>query len=157
MTLTPGFSCALDLFKKLKRDRARIDLELSPDVFFDFVVTAWSVFDWVKEDKSLPTEARREVTSGILYKNRILKTCGDLANSSKHFHLDHRRKTPITAGTNVQTGYGTGRFGVGGFGVGEVTITISMNDGTSHEAIAFCDSVVGEWHGFFTRHGVSVA
>ena len=154
MRLVAGFVSATDLYEKLKRDRDRLRSQVTPDAFFDFVVTAYSIFDWVDKDQSLPQAARTEARNRVPYSDQVLKVCRDLANSSKHFTLD--RTVPITRDANAESGFGVGRYGVGGFGVGESRIQIILNDGTTYEALAFSDAVVDAWRNFLNGHGVTV-
>jgi hypothetical protein len=84
MSLTPGLSSAVDLFRKLQRDVARLDHEVTNDQFFNLVITGYSLIDWVKNDSSLPAAARTAEEIALLCKEPWLKVCGDLANASKH-------------------------------------------------------------------------
>lgn len=44
-----GFSRPKDLFEKLKRDAAKLNSQPSPDDVFNFLVTAASLYDWVRK------------------------------------------------------------------------------------------------------------
>ena len=54
-----------------------------------------------------------------------IKICGDLATASKNFTLTTRK--PITSVAESRRGYGLGRDGKGGWGVGEESIQIELN------------------------------
>jgi hypothetical protein len=53
MSLTYGLQSARDLFAKLQRDAATLDKEVSSDNFFNFVVTGYSLVDWIEKDPSV--------------------------------------------------------------------------------------------------------
>ena len=152
MTLTCGFSTARDLFEKLQRDAAALDAEVTSDRLFNFVVTGYSLIDWIKNDPSVPASAK--VASAIegLYSDTWLKVCGDLATASKHFRLTSR--PPVTTSAKASRGYGVGRYGRGGYGVGEESVMLQLNDGTSFHCLELARGVVASWQAFFTAHGV---
>ena len=137
-------SCPRDLFDKLKRDASLLlDDEITTDRFFNFVITGYSLIDWVKADPGF---------SGVhvqgLYDDRWLKICGDLANASKHFRLSGRRRT-ITKSAKSSQGYGVGGYGRGGYGLGEESIEIELNDGTVINLIELVNEVVSAWERIF--------
>jgi hypothetical protein len=150
MSLTFGLRSARDLFDKLGRDAALLDAQVTGDRFFNFVVTGYSLIDWVKKDNSIPTVARSAVQS--LYTDPSIQICGDLATACKHFELTKRR--PITQDATLQQGFGAGRFGAGAFGVGEDSIEVRLNDGTTFSALELTGNVLGVWRAFFASHGI---
>jgi hypothetical protein len=134
---------AHDLFGKLKRDaHLLVDDEVTTDRFFNFVITGYSLIDWVKND---PAYATRSTSS--LGSNQWLRICGDLAIASKHFRL-HKRK-PVTRSARSHQGYGVGGYGKGGYGVGEESIIIELNDGTSMDFRELIREVLTFWELFF--------
>lgn len=97
MSLTFGLSSARDLFAKLQRDADALEEEVTSDRFFNFVVTAYSLIDWVFHDPATPAAARPKVDriqQGLdsLCRNKWLKICRDLSNSCKHFKLNYTPK-----------------------------------------------------------------
>jgi hypothetical protein len=150
MSLTYGLRSSRDLFEKLKRDANLLDEEVTSDRFFNFVVTGYSIVDWVKNDPTVPFPAKSAIET--MYSDRWIKVCGDLATASKHFVLTKR--TPITSKADSQQGFGSGRFGSGGFGVGEEDIQIELNDGTFIYCLDFVSEVVHTWEQFFQTHGM---
>ncbi len=54
MALTFGLRTPRDLLEKLERDAALINDEVTSDRFFNFVVTGYSMVDWIKNDSSIP-------------------------------------------------------------------------------------------------------
>jgi hypothetical protein len=70
----------------------------------------------------------------------------------KHFTLTTR--VPISKDAATESGFGVGRFGVGGFGEGEQEITITLNDGTVMNALDFVQDVLGVWKRFFATHAI---
>lgn len=91
-----------------------------------FVITGYSLIDWVKHDTSLPAAARTPDEINRLYKEPWLKVCGDLATASKHYTLT--RRTPLVTSAESQSGWGKGRYGKGGYGVGEEAIVVHINN-----------------------------
>jgi hypothetical protein len=150
MSLTYGLSTAKDLLEKLRRDAALLDEEVSSDRFFNFVLTGYSLIDWVKNDPTVPAVAKAAVSS--LYSDRWLKVCGDLATASKHFVLTTR--VPVTADASSHRGWGIGRFGKGGWGSGEESIVVKLNDGTTYSGLDLVKEALQTWDGFFAAHGI---
>lgn len=155
MTLTPGLMSAVDLFHKLQRDISRLDKEVSSDCFFDFVITGYSLIDWVKNDPSLPATVRSQSEIDQLHAEPWLKVCGDLANASKHFKLT--RRSPVVTGAASRTGYGAGRYGISEYGKGEEDIEVEIGDGNVWTAREFAVGVLQAWLQFFERHSISVS
>lgn len=149
MTLTYGLRNARDLLEKLKRDAALLHDEVTSDRFFNFVVTGYSIADWLKHEPSVP---RSDVDP--MYKNQWIKICGDLANASKHFELDPKKRIPIVSKAMSDRGFGRGRFGRGGFGVGEEEICVELTGGVSYTCFAIVSNVVAEWESFFKAHNL---
>jgi len=154
MSLTPGLTSALDLLHKLQRDVERLNKEVTSDDFFNFVITGYSLIDWVKHDASLPESARTSEEIDRLYKEPWLKVCGDLASASKHYTLT-RRKSVVTSAES-QRGWGKGRYGKGGYGVGEEAIVIRINNDTEWTALEFACGVLQAWLHFFERQDLQV-
>lgn len=152
MGLTYGLTSAREVFEKLQRDGDRLEAEFTSDGLFNFVLTGYSLIDWVKCDPSLPRSAQSREEIKSLYDDFWLKVCGDLATASKHFNLSKRQ--PITRSATNSVGYGVGRFGKGGFGAGEEAVHIELNDGTTYGGLEFVDGVLESWTNFFERHQI---
>lgn len=88
MGLTYGLSTVCDLFAKLQRDAALLEEEVTSDRLFNFVVTGWSLVDWIKNDPSVPACAKERSLIKGLRADRWVQICGDLATASKHFSFD---------------------------------------------------------------------
>lgn len=153
---TYGLSGPRDLLKKLKRDAALLAEEVTSDRFFNFVVTAYSILDWVKTDPVSPPAASGALSG--MYDDKWIRVCRDLANASKHFVLrwDERKpdRGPVTSGASSKQGYGIGRYGVAAYGVGEESIQITLNDGSSFSSPEFVEGVVDAWDSFFLSQGL---
>ena len=63
MSLTYGLQTAKELLEKLRRDAALLDEEVSSDRFFNFVVTGYSLIDWIKNDPAVPAAEGGRVTT----------------------------------------------------------------------------------------------
>ena len=134
MALSFGLTSARDLLAKLRGDAALLEQEVTTDRAFNFVVTGYSLIDWVKNDPTLPVLAKSAVSG--LYADQWLKVCGDLANGCKHFKLTTR--TPITSSTSSAHGYGMGRYGKARYGSGEEAITIQLDNGATYDCLELC-------------------
>ena len=150
MSLIAGFNSAKDLLMKLKRDAELLDEQVTSDRFFNFVVTGYSLIDWVNKDPAIPLAAQTATQS--LYNDKWLQVCGDLATASKHFTLTTR--VLVTASANPQQGFGVGRFGKGGWGEGEEHIEVKLNDGTVFSGLDLVRGVLQSWDQFFANHGL---
>src|ERR1041384_1356745 len=112
MSPHPGLTRARELYSKLERDASALRTLVSPDSFFNFVVTAWSLCDWAEKDPILSPTAHKDAAG--VRATRWLQICRDLANGSKHFRVT--TYTPSVSTTAASRGYGVGRSGVGAFG-----------------------------------------
>lgn len=150
--LLPGsLRSAADLLSKLQRDAGLLRAEVTSDRFYNFVVTGYSLIDWIKHDPVVPAHAKADVSS--LYDDDWLKLCGDVATAAKHFHLTKR--IPTASGVSAKRGYGVGRFGKGAFGVGEEQIDVHLPNGTVHALLDLVEAVLQAWTNFFSRHAIA--
>jgi hypothetical protein len=149
MALTYGLLSARSLYEKLQRDAKALEEEVNSDRFFNFVVTGYSLIDWVKKDPSVPQRAQTAVND--IRRDPLIKTCRDLANASKHFTLDY---PPITSSATSEQGFGQGRYGRGGFGLGEESIEVTLTDGSSFDCLELVEGVMNTWKNFFSSHGI---
>ena len=153
MTLTYGFNSIGDVLAKLEREaKALREEEVNGDRFYNFVITGYSMIDWVRNDPTVPASAKHAGAVDGLYSDRWLKICGDLATASKHFNLT--RRIPITSTSTTESGWGIGRFGKGGYGVGEENIEVTLNDGTVLNALEIVQGVQATWKAFFHTHHI---
>ena len=81
-----------------------------------------------------------------------LCVCQDVANGNKHMKITFY--TPPTADVSSKQGYGVGRFGKGGYGIGEQQIAITMTDGTTFDALGVVRAVTKLWEEFYARHAL---
>jgi len=153
MSRTYGLRTARDLLAKLERDAQLLREEVSSDRFFNFVVTAYSLADWIQNDPSVPGSAKAALTS--FRGQSQIQICRDLANASKHFQLDpHRNPNPTVASADSDQGFGVGRFGAGGFGVGEEEITVWLSAGNGVNGLNVMEDALREWKAFFQTHAI---
>jgi hypothetical protein len=152
MSLTYSFETAKDLLEKLRREANGLTEEVTGDKFFNFVITAYHITDWIKSDPSVPASAKNDI--GSMYQNTYVAICRDLANSSKHFSLLANYPNRVTDSAESEQGFGCGRFGFGGFGVGEEQIDIECTDGSKYNTLELAQNVLNSWESFFDRHGI---
>src|SRR5947199_1064673 len=144
--LLPGsLRSAADLLQKVRRDAALLDDEVTSDRFFNFVVTAYSLIDWIDHDPTVPIAAKAPAELAALRADQWLLLCGDAATGAKHFKLT--RRTPTAAKVSVASGFGMGRYGKGKFGVGEEHITVHMPNGRFYRALDIVSVVLVSWGG----------
>jgi hypothetical protein len=152
MSLTYGFKSARDMLAKLQREHARLNTEVSSDNFFNFVVTAYHIIDWVEKDPSVSASAKDDLST--MRKNIYLAACRDVANASKHFVLDY--KNQITAKTSVTRGFSfipvTSPLLM--LRRGRLSIVVELNDGQRFEGLQFAQEVVTAWEAFFAKHSL---
>jgi len=152
MTITSGFKSISDLHGKLKRDKSLLGEEVTLDHLYNFFLTGYSVVDWVKNDPSVPKSAKEKSIIDSIYKNQWITICGEIANANKHFQLT--KPNPTTKSVTSHQGWGTGRFGQGQWGIGEVGLTIELNDGKKYNCFEIVNGVVDFWDAFFLTHQI---
>ena len=152
MTLTFGLSNTRDLFAKLRRDADLLVQEVTSDRLFNFAVTGYSLIDWLRNDPAIPASANCQPIIDALHADPWLKVCGDICTASKHFLITQR--VPITASAASTQGFGVGRWGKGASGIGEESIDIQLNDGTSFTCLDLVNGVLTAWESFFLAHGI---
>jgi hypothetical protein len=135
----------------LQRDSSRLDEEVTSDSFFNFVITGYSLIDWVRNDPAIPPGARTDAVIAGLHNQPWLKVCGDFANASKHFKLHHRK--PVVTGAKSRTVW-AGTFGKTRWGKGDADIEVEIDNGTVWTAREFSVGVLQVWLQFFERHGI---
>ncbi len=151
--LLPGsLRSAADLLQKVRRDAALLDDEVTSDRFFNFVVTAYSLIDWIDHDPTVPIAAKAPAEIAALRADQWLLLCGDAATGAKHFKLT--RRTPTAVKVSVASGFGVGRYGKGKWGIGEEHITVHMPDGRVYGTLELVRGVLDTWAAFFSRHGI---
>ena len=150
MALTYGLLSARSLYEKLQRDAKALEEEVNSDRFFNFVVTGYSLIDWVEKDPSVPQTAQTAVKD--IRGNQWIKTCGDIAIASKHFTVTRRQL--ITSSVTSEQGFGIGRFGLGGFGLGEERIEVKLTNDCSFDCFELVNGVMNTWEDFFSSHGI---
>ena len=149
--LTPGqIASSADLFDKLKRDAALLNDKVTSDGLFNFVVTGYSLIDWVKRDPVTKGKPENSKAVDALYKDPWLQVCGDIATAAKHFALTSRK--PITEHVVSRQGFGVGRYGIGEYGVGEERIVVVLTDGSEYSLLQVVEGVLGTWTTYFDGH-----
>jgi hypothetical protein len=150
MALTFGLTSARDLLGKLRRDASLLDKEVTTDRFFNFVITGYSMVDWIKNDPSVPQAAKAQYAN--LHTDYWLSICGDIANACKHFILTSTKSNAQSA-TSTQ-GYGQGRYGKGNYSEGEESILVRLDDGTTYICLELVQNVLSTWERFFSTYGI---
>lgn len=141
MSLRYGLVTGVQLFEKLCRDLALLVEEVTSDRIFNFVVTARHLPEWFENDSSAPWATRSRLAK--VQASSLYKICRDIADASKHFQLKpERARTTDVHEVSSERGYGLGRYGRGGYGVGEECITIVLDSGETLDALEFAQQVI---------------
>ena len=106
-----GIETSLDMFEKLKFESSRLQQEWHSYDAFNFLVTAWHLFeDWTKSDDSRALCRMKRQRSRLPYEmNFVLDVVRDLVNGSKHFQLEPKAVLKRRVG-EVHTGNEVGWF-----------------------------------------------
>ena len=156
MYLTYGLLSARSLYEKLQRDAEALKEEVNSDRFFNFVVTGYSLIDWVKKDPSVPQTVQtavNDIHDDIHHDQwKWIKRCGDIAIASKHFTVTRRQL--ITSSVTSEQGFGIARFGRGPFGLGEERIEVTLTDGRSFDCLELVSGVMNTWKKFFSLYDI---
>lgn len=73
MALTYGLLSARSLYEKLQRDAKALEEEVNSDRFFNFVVTGYSLVEWVEKDPSVLQTAQTAVED--IRRDQWIKRC----------------------------------------------------------------------------------
>jgi hypothetical protein len=91
---------AFDLREKLRRDLEKLKAKpLDADAAFNFFITALHMLDWVYPGKTNAKRVAAEKSSVLL------RVCADLGNGAKHFELEIRKETSVSATSQLQGGW----------------------------------------------------
>lgn len=93
-TLKVGIETVDDLREKLKFEKQRVIEAYHPYDFFNFVITAWHLHnDWMTSDKkNRPLLFGKKTRKAPSQMKDLVSAMRDLANGSKHFHLDKKNE-----------------------------------------------------------------
>jgi len=155
--LTYHFQTPRDLFEKLKRDGAKLDLEVTGDNVFNFVITAYHLRDWIEAGPAQGSQAI-EADLRALWREAAIKICRDLANASKHFTITRYSPTvnqatviPVSRPFRVGASPLGGRDGLAGAWRDRVTVEVA---GVTHDLCQIKNVVMDLYEEFFQRHGL---
>ncbi len=146
MSLTYSLDNSDDLFEKLKYDYSNLNNELNAYTFFNFIITAYHLKQWIEEDE-LKSETRQQKIKEFK-KSSYYNICRDITNASKHFKLNY---IPKTQDANLMSGCGVGRCGHGACGIGECSIEIIMIDGRKFDALEVANKVMKIYSDIFEK------
>ena len=139
---------AAEHFDKLARVAARLEAEVHKDDLDDFFKTAYHLVEITEKDPMSRSE--QKAAAAALRRDPDIAICRDICNGQKHFNLDARRNpNPVVKDAEANSGYGVGRYGAGAYGVGEQSVTITLSDGTTRDALDLVRSVTGKWQAIF--------
>jgi hypothetical protein len=131
-----------DLFKKAKWNFSKLNQLINSYDLFDCLCTLNHVPDWIKND---PHSATLTSEVETIQRKPIVDATRKLCNRAKHFDA-------FAPKTNMQFGYGAGRYGVGAFGTGEPSYEVEVA-GQTMGVLDLIQHVIQEWEKFFISHG----
>jgi hypothetical protein len=147
---------AQERYEKLKKVFARLMANFNRDDLDDYVLTANSLREWIRQDKTLMPEQRDHLEKFVVPESLDWQICNQVANAQKHVKAQPRSKKrkgapPITTVTvwEVKTG-GVGFFvpEVGRvFGAGDEILLDC--DGKREDALAFVVRSFRHFHYIF--------
>lgn len=139
----------------MQRDVDLLGDEITSDRFFNFVVTAYHLREWIKLDPTVPELAKHPAVMKAVSRNKWFRVCRDLANASKHFQLDSKRNPdPIVASATASKEEGDDPYGNGPYGAGDERIVIELTDGSRYHCLDLIAGVLNLWDRFFTTHSI---
>jgi hypothetical protein len=145
----PFHTTAAEHYAKLKRVRGRLDAEVHRDDLDDFFKTAYHLIE-ITEKCSTTTSAQKAQASALCGDPEI-ELCREIANRQKHFTLSPlSHPSPAITDAMIRQGYGMGRFGKGGYGVGEQSVRLNFTDGTQRDARDLASSIFGKFARIFS-------
>ena len=143
MSLTYHFNSSQDIFEKLQRDSEILERETSGDGVFNFVITAYSLWDWIQKDPEFKSVLNDTLKKKI-WQNKYFRVCRDLANASKHMEITYK---PSVSETRLTGGYGT-NYGLD-YGMGAGHIVISLDNGEIIHFSELKSEIMNLWTNFF--------
>jgi hypothetical protein len=136
----PLHTTAVQHFNKLKRVCGRLDAEVHKDDLDDFFKTAYHLLE-ITEKCSITTPEQKEHATALRC-DPEMELCREIVNRQKHYTLSPRsHPSPAITNATIKEGYGMGRIGAGGFGVGEQSVTLHFTDGTECDAHDLSNSI----------------
>jgi hypothetical protein len=120
------FRSAIDVFHKLKHEVGKLETNIHVYDFFNFVITAHILQEWLLKDSTLPDVMRLKAKE--IEKNQFWQVCKEISNGNKHFYLDHGTKT-ITGISQVRLNPKSFDWGLSLEGGGYQAFVIGLRDG----------------------------
>lgn len=148
MPLPDKYTTLRGRFDKLKRQANYLNNEVGWELFNEFAITAFHLCDWILSDPKVSPAIIADMR--VLQNTQEIQACRDIANTIKHREIT--RYTPTVIDATADRGFGVGRFGRGGFGVGEESILITLVDGTIINGLTLSEKVIELWEKFFEQY-----
>jgi len=138
-----------DLLEKAKRDYARMKADTSTDTIFNFFVTTYHVFDYVRALGTVNPSALER-----LFNDADFKMCQFLCNKGKHIKLrtgesyEAKYQPPVPGGT-------LGSFILGADRLAGPERFVVLDGTEEVDVIDLGTRLIEKWERFFSVHGVS--
>ena len=138
-----------DLLDKAKRDYTKMKSDPSTDTIFNFFVTTYHVFDYVKALGGLTDEILKQ-----LYNDPDFKMCQFICNKGKHIRLRQGEPYEAKHEPAVQGG-NLGSFILGVDQLGGVERFVVVDGSEEVEVIGLGSRLMEKWETFFDTHSIS--
>ena len=168
MGLTPTLDSVEALFRKLEREAYRAFHAPRPihqaDHFYNFCITAHAMRDYFLERHAALKGTQRQRYEDAWKQRPLLVAVKEIANSSKHFQLRHRRGGVRPAQTpsvrQIKSGvvdiFMNQRGDLRAVPIDAPDISVRLSDGTRYQLYEFTTDVLSYWRGFLTANGIRV-
>lgn len=154
---------AQERYEKLKRVFSRLMANFNRDDLDDYVLTANSLREWIRQDNSLTLEQRDHLERFVVPESMDWQICNQVANAQKHVKAQPRSRKrqsgpPIATVTVLEVNSGGRGFLVPEvgrvFGAGDEIVL--DYDGTREDALAFVVRSFRHFHYIFELAPVPV-
>src|ERR1700733_14086099 len=109
-----------DLLVKARSDLSRLETLVNAYDVFNCLCTLNHIPDWIRSDEQ--QNASVKAAAENLKKNSKVDAVRQLCNRAKHFKI-----TDKSPRTEMEIGFGAGRYGRGGYGVGEPFYAVEVD------------------------------
>ena len=117
------------------------------DEIYAFFQNCYHLKDWIRNDSSVPDNARSDVEV-FINSSQPLRLCADICNTLKHLTLTRSR-------SDQQPSFGPKHFALEIGGAAKPTIRLKYEVTTasgSEDAFSLATDCVSDWDGFLQRH-----
>jgi hypothetical protein len=126
-----------ELLVKAQSDLSRLESSVNAYDVFNCLCTLNHIPDWIRNDEK--QNATVKTAAENLMKTSKVDAVRQLCNRAKHFKI-----TDKSPRTQMEIGFGAGRYGRGEYGVGERSYAVEV-DGQMTNVLEILRDVAAEW------------